>query len=158
MASTWTKAGKVRRSFKTGRQRQKDRQVTPITAIHETCILLDELRTAMYDAELNPDDVRAAIVIVTPPESKNKQGFMYVLQVPPSKQLPRLFATVEEIKNPVMVGLVFAQMDREMEARDPGKAVATWLHPFHVDAKAMELLHDARMKLGQEKTGKFAFN
>lgn len=146
MAATWTKAGQVRRTFKAGRPLQKDRALNPEQAIFEACMLLGKLRDAMSAPEfdLDPNDVQAALVVEG---QESGHTFVYTLRIPEPKQVGRLFETVEKIKTPVMYGIVFSQLDREMAAKNPSKATATWVYPFRVSqpsqqvfAKALESL------------------
>jgi len=144
MAATWTKAGKVRRAFKTGRQIQKNRVLTPTVAIYEACILLDEIRHAMSEAHLSPDDVQAALVLVTP-ETPDRKNWVYVLVVPPPEKLPELFANVEEIERPGKVwplGILLRQVDREAQKEDK-VPVAVWPRPFLTGDRATRALKKA---------------
>ena len=65
LASTWTEASKVRRRFKTGKPRTKDRVLTPTAAIFETCILLDDIRSEMQKVGLPADDVHAYLAVAS---------------------------------------------------------------------------------------------
>ena len=89
MASTWTKAAKVRRALKAGRPLRKDRSVTPRVAIHEGCILMEKLRDAMHEAELPEEDVRAAVVLMVPHYVPSRDA-VHVLRIPESEELPPL--------------------------------------------------------------------
>ena len=157
MAASWTKAAKVRRSFKAGRRLVKERIVTPIVAIHEACILLDELREAMHEVGLPKDDVWAAIAVVTP-ERPDKENEVYVLEVPPPRRLPELFERMAKIEKPGKVlplGILIAQRDRE--AKDPKEQGASWVQPFLVGPRAEKALILAR-KLFTEGKNRASFN
>src|ERR1700721_1581781 len=117
MAATWTKAGKVRRSVKAGRRLQKDRVLTPTVAIFEACILLDALRNAMREADLLEDDVRAALVLVTP-ETHGREDMIYVLRIPQPGKLSELFANVAKLEKPgkiLPLGIAIRQVDQDSE-------------------------------------------
>jgi hypothetical protein len=155
MAGTWTKAGKVRRAFKAGRQRQKDHVLTPIAAIHETCILLDEIRNAMREADLSADDVQAALVLVTP-ETPGRENLIHVLPIPKPKKLPELFATVSKIEKPGKVlplGLVIRQLDEDVES-----GAVVWAQPFLTGPRAEAALIQARKMFADGSGGKSTFN
>ncbi len=157
MAATWTKAAKVRRAFKVGRQRQKDRVLTPVAAIHETCILLDSLRNAMDEAGLSREDVGAAVVLVTP-ETPDRENLVYVLKVPPPKELPKLFLEVAKIEKPgkiLPLGVALWQLDRERDPKDGG---VVWMHPFLTGPRAERALIRARQIFQEGAGGKGSFN
>jgi hypothetical protein len=148
MAGTWTKAGLVRRKFRAGPSQRKDRILAPVKAVFETCMLLDDIREKMRDAGLDPSDVHAAMVV-------EDSRFRYLLKVPEPKRVPELLNAVESINDPVIVGLIFVQLDREVE--DPKKAAATWVHPFRVGPNAERSLA-AGIQMLNSKTGKMAVN
>lgn len=161
MAATWTKAGKVRRAFKAGRQRQKDRVITPTVAIYEACILLDELRTAMDDAGLSANDVQAALVLMTP-ETPDRENVVYVLPVPQPKKLPELFANVAKVEKPGKVlplGILIRQLDHEALDPKEGKVrVALWPQPFLTGDRATRALKKAGQLFADGSGGKSEFN
>ena len=161
MAATWTKAGQVRRTFKAGRPLKKDRVVPPTIAIYEACILLDELRTAMHDAGLSPDDVRAALVLMTP-ETPGKENLLYLLRIPEPGKLPKLFATVEEIEESgkiLTLGILVRQEDREASDPKDGKVrVAVWPQPFLTGDRATRALKQAGQMFMDGSGGKSTFN
>jgi hypothetical protein len=155
MAATWTKAGKVRRSFKAGRQRVKDRILSPNVAIHEACILLDALRAAMVEAGLSKDDVQAALVLVTP-ETPDMENAIYVFPIPQPKKLGELFAKVEKLAKPgkiIPLGIAVRQVDRESET-----GAVVWLHPFLTGPRAESALKQARGDFADGKGGRSNFN
>lgn len=49
MADTWTTAGKIRRKYKVGNRRMKNRVLHPLAAIGEGCQVLDAIRKDMHD-------------------------------------------------------------------------------------------------------------
>jgi hypothetical protein len=162
MAAHWSKAGKVRRAFKAGRLRKNNRVLTPTVAIYEACILLDELRTAMDDAELSPDDVRAALVLVTP-ETPGMENLVYVLQVPQPKRLPELFAEVakiEKLGKVLPLGILIRQLERDAADPKAGKEVdvAVWPQPFLIGDRATRALKKAGEIFAEGKGGKSTFN
>lgn len=152
MARTWSKAALVRRKFKAGRPIQKDRVLSPIAAIHEGCILLDDLRNAMRDAGLSPDDVRVGIVFVTP-ETPDTENVVYTLRIPRDpRDLPKLFKKMEEIVTAAKVlplGLLAGQTDREtMEPDDPKSGAVVWVQPFLTGDRAVRALKTAKNSAG----------
>jgi hypothetical protein len=161
MASTWTKAGKVRRAFKSGRQRQKDRVLTPTAAIYEACILLDELRNAMVEAELSEDDVQAALVLMTP-ETPGRENTIYVLPIPQPKKLPDLFANVEKVEKPgkiLPLGIAVRQLDHEAkDPKDPKSGAVVWVQPFLTGPRAEHALIQARKIFADGSGGKSYFS
>jgi hypothetical protein len=161
MAAHWTKAGKVRRAFKAGRQRQKDRVVNTTVAIYEACILLDELRNAMRAEDLSPDDVQAALVLVTP-ETPGRENAVYVLPIPQPTKLPHLFATVAKVEKPGKVlplGIAIRQVDREAEdSKDPKSGAAVWVQPFLTGPRAETALLQARKLFADGSGGKSTLN
>jgi hypothetical protein len=158
MAGTWTKAAKVRRMFKAGRKRQKDRVLTPTKAIYEACILLDDLRNAMREAGLSADDVRAGLVLMTP-EAPSGFDQVQALPIPQPKELPDLFAKVSRAEKAGLMlplGIVIQQRDREGE--DPKSLGATWVEPFLTGPRAVRALIEARRAFGDGQGGKSTFN
>jgi hypothetical protein len=155
--ATWTKAGKVRRAFKAGRPRQKNRIVSPTVAIHEACILLHELRGAMHAEGLLENDVQAALVIVTP-ETPDRENFVYLQVIPDPKRLPDLFASVRKIEKPekmFIMGILLKQRDREL-----GKDVV-WPHHYLIGESAQKAMRKAGemfQELERGSGGKAAFN
>ena len=158
MANTWTKAGKVRRAFKAGRPPSKDRVLTPIAAIHETCILLDSLRNAMAGAGLSPDDISAGLVLVTP-ETPGSEDVVYTLRIPQPDKLPELFTSVAEIQSIgeiLPLGIVVHQIDREAyDPADPKSGAVLWVHTFLTGERAVRALKAARADCGTGKTQLF---
>jgi hypothetical protein len=155
MAATWTKAGTVRRLFKAGRQRTKDRVLTPIAAIYEACLLLDALRNAMSEAGLSKDDVQAALVLVTP-ETPDMENLIHVLPIPQPKKLPELFAKVEKLDKPgkiLPLGIAVRQLDRETES-----GAVVWVQPFLTGPRAESALKVARSAFAEGKQGRSTFN
>jgi hypothetical protein len=161
MAATWTKAGKVRRAFKAGRQRVKDRVLTPTAAIYEACILLDELRNAMVEAKLSKDDVQAALVLMTP-ETPGRENTIYVLPIPQPKKLPELFAAVGKVEKPgkiLPLGIAVRQLDHEAKnPRDPKSGAVVWVQPFLTGPRAEKALIKAREIFAEGTGGKSTFN
>jgi hypothetical protein len=136
MASTWTKAGKVRRAFKAGRPRQTNRLVTPTVAIHEACIALERLQDEMRKEELLEQDVQAALVIMTP-QTPDRENLVYVQGIPDTKRLPEVFASVRKIEVPekmLVIGILFKQRDRE------AKKDAVWPQPYLVGDRAQKAM------------------
>lgn len=149
MEATWTKAAKVRRAFRAGRPLKKDRIVTPVVAIHEACILLDGLQTAMHEAGLPVEDVRAALVL-TVPNAEQDWDFVHVLRVPEPAQLPDLFrrvADVEATGKVLPLGLGVWQRDREADS------AVVWVQPFLTGPRAVRSLMIARQKLAEGQNG-----
>jgi hypothetical protein len=134
MSATWTKAGKVRRAFKAGRQRQKDLRYDSERAILEARILLIEIRRAMLEAEIFKygEDVRAALVLMTPDDAK--ADTVYILQMPRKlEDLPELSAKVakhEKAEKAVPLGVAIWQRDREANHSD------VWIQPWLVNPRA----------------------
>jgi len=158
MASTWTQAAKVRRAFKAGRRRQKDRVLRPIAAIYEACILLDDLGQAMHDAELSPDDVGAALILMTP-EAANMENIVYTLRLPKPAELPRLFAEVEKIeKLGKVLPLGIAVWQRDREATDPKNEGVVWVQPFLTGERAARALTLAKSRFVNGDGGEDRFN
>jgi hypothetical protein len=161
MAATWTKAGKVRRTFKAGRRLQKDRVLTPTVAIYEACILLDELRNAMVEADLSKDDVQAALILMTP-ETPGKENLIYVLPIPQPKKLPELFATVGKVEKPgkiLPLGIAVRQLDHESKTpEDPKSGAVVWVQPFLTGPRAEAALIQARKLFADGSGGTSEFN
>jgi hypothetical protein len=161
MAGTWTKAGKVRRAFKAGRPLQKDRVLTPNIAVHEACILREELHRAMQDAQLSADDVQVALVLMTP-ETPSMENTIYVLPVPPPRQLPELFANVARIEKPgriLPLGIAIRQVDHEsLNPSDPKSGAVVWVQPFLTGPRAVNALMHARQLFASGGGGKSTFN
>ena len=158
MEKVLTPAARVRRAFKAGRPRQKDRVLTPVQAIYQACILLDALRSAMLEAGLLADDVRCGLVLMTP-EVPSGFDLIQALPIPPPKELPDLFAKVEravEAGVTLPLGIVIQQRDREGE--DPKSLGATWVEPFLTGPRAARALIEARRAFGDGQGGKSAFN
>jgi hypothetical protein len=155
MASTWTRAGKVRRAFKAGRQRVKNLVLTPTVAIHESCILLDELRNAMREADLSADDVQAALVLVTP-ETPSREDMVYVLRIPQPGKLSELFANVAKLEKPgkiLPLGIAIRQVDQDSET-----GAVVWVQPFLTGPRAERALIQARKLFADGSGGKSEFN
>jgi hypothetical protein len=161
MAGTWTKAAKVRRVFKAGARRQKDRVLTPIAAIHEACILLDNLRNAMQAAKLSANDVQAALILVTP--ETPHMDFVYVLPIPQPEKLPELFAKVAKIEGKILpLGIAVRQIGREpndlKDPKDPKSGAVVWVQPFLTGPRAERALLKARQVFADGKEAKSTFN
>ncbi len=153
MAATWTKAAKVRRTFKAGRALRKDRILSPTMAIHEACILQERLRAAMVEAELPVEDVRTALVLMVPNYVPERDA-VHVLRIPEPANLPGLFRRVEEIDETGRVqtlGLGVWQKDREI-----GNAVG-WIQPFLIGARAGNGMTKARKILMDSEGGESRF-
>ena len=154
MASTWTKAGLVRKTFKSGRKRQTDLKLYSIKeAGFLACIELEKLRTAMSDVGLSPDDVAAALVLVTP-ETPGQENIVYTVPVPhEDDKLPELFAKVKQITNErfgkiMSLGIVLRQLDYEA---DPKGGVIVWVEPFLTGPRAEKALLHAKSMWAKDK-------
>ncbi len=147
MASTWTEASKVRRRFKTGKPRTKDRVLTPTAAIFETCILLDDIRSEMQKVGLPADDVHAYLAVASEPKSADEMVLGKVIPIPSPEKVPDVFRKVEAIRDPRMLGIIFHQRDRDPKAKAP---FAIWVHPFLTGPLAVKLLQEARAKVGDD--------
>lgn len=128
MSSTWTKAAMVRRSFKAGRQRQKDLDYTVDHAIHEACILLIEIRKEMLLAGIRTanEDLRALFILV----SDSKGGPLVDYEPMPTNfnALPEFAAKVlakEKAERARPLGVAIEMRDRE--AKDKSIWVHSWL-------------------------------
>lgn len=148
MSSTWTEAAKVRRLFKAGKPRTKDRVLTPDVAIFETCIMLDDIRSEMQRVGLLADDVRAYLVVSSEPRSGGEMVLGQIILIPPPKKLPEVFHKVEAIRSPRMLGIIFHQRDRDPKAKAP---FTLWVHPFLTGTLAVELLQKARDQVAEGK-------
>jgi hypothetical protein len=144
MASTWTKAALVRRKFKAGRQRQKDREITPLVAIHEACILLDDLRNAMREQSLPVEDVRVALVLMVPNAAPDRD-LVHVIWVPEPEELPGLFQRVAGVGGALPLGLGVWQRDRE------ASEAVVWTQAFLTGPDAVKALIEARKRLANDE-------
>ena len=136
MASTWTEAAKIRRTFKAGRPIKKDRVLTLSRAILEACIALNEIRDKMRDAGLPEEDVQAKLVLAS---EAGTHDLVYLPTVPTIQGVPelanRLFTS--EVKwRPL--GLAFWQMDRE------ANSAVGWVQPWLTDERSVRALKKAR--------------
>ena len=130
MAATWTKAAKVRRALKAGRQRQKDLKYSCERAAIEGYILLIEMRKEMLRAGLKDEDVRVALILITP--ESDKEGTIRLFPVSKRlENLPELTAEavgLERKEGMRPMGLAVWQRDRE------AKDATVWVQPWLIDA------------------------
>ena len=141
MASTWTKAAKVRRAFKAGRQRQKDLKYDCERAVLEARILNIEIRKAMIQAGITTgDDAKVALVLMTPDSAKINR--VYVLTIPRDiAGLPEVAAKaakLEKAEKAVPLGVAIWQRDRE--AYDPSElksGIEVWMHLWLTSERAL---------------------
>lgn len=162
MAATWTKAGQVRRAFKAGPPRRKDRVVSPDVAVHEACILRIQLRRAMTQAGLSGDDVQVGLALMTP-NTPDKEDAVYLLgPVPEPKRLPELFAELAKIgkqADMLPLGIVIRQVDREVYGTKSDKEqAAVWPQPFLTGDRATKALKRAGQMFMDGITGKGTFS
>jgi hypothetical protein len=158
MEKKLTAAARVRRAFKSGRPRVKDRLLSTTAGIYEACQLLDGLRNAMEKAELSKHDVQAAVVLMTP-ETPGKENAIYVLPIPEPGELPKLFQNIAAVEAPEKVltlGIAIKQRDHEAKSLED-KAVA-WVHPFLTGPRAESALKSARTWFAAGKEGRTTFN
>jgi nitrate reductase NapAB chaperone NapD len=151
MESTWTPAAKVRRAFKAGPKRRKDKELNTVEAVFEAGMLLHKLRMAMEMADERSDDVQAALVLVTPPDRENA---VHVLPVPQHKRFSTLFADVERLEKlgkVIPLGMVFRQRDRKAED------MSVWTEPFLTGHRAESALRQSEKIFAEGKAGKSAF-
>jgi hypothetical protein len=139
MEKSLTAAASVRRSFKAGPPRRKDLCLTPARAVVEAWALCDELQTTMRRLGLSKGDVHAALVLLTPNTTNEREDTIHVYPVPDMAGLPALYEKVMELQagtavspfgaNVFPLGVVFKQFDREAE-HSQGPEV--WVHPWLV--------------------------
>jgi hypothetical protein len=137
MAATWTKAAKVRRVLKAGRQRQKDLAYDTERAVIECRLLFNRIRAEMLEAGITTvEDVRVALVLMTLRE-------VYLFQVPRDfSRLPTMYeqaAILERNENAVPVGAAIWQRDPEA-----GDSVEVWVQPWLVNPRAVLAAAEAR--------------
>jgi hypothetical protein len=160
MASTWTKAGMVRRAFKAGKPRQKDLLLTPKRAMFEGYILLSEIQDAMSKAGLSANDVQAALVFMT--QDSPGADLIYVAPIPETKQLPELYSKVKKLEKDggwVPLGIAVKQVDREAyEPKDPRSGAVVWVQPWLTNPRAARALLKARSAFAEGEEGKSAFD
>src|SRR5450432_1865608 len=160
MAGYWTKAGSVRKTFKAGRPLQKDRVVKLTTAAHEACIMLNELREAMAAVPgLSPDDVAAALVLMTPETLGQENAVFFIEAHHDVKKLPKMFFNKQkaayEMPGKIMsLGIAVRQVDHDADTKN---GVVTWVEPFLTGRRAETALIHARNMFGEGKEGKSEF-
>lgn len=161
MAGTWTKAAKVRRAFKAGRQRQNDLLLTPRRAMFEGYILLHEIQDAMREAGLSENDVQASLVLMTTEPSEGSD-LICVLPIPETKRLPQLYGKLRKLETEerwVPLGIAIQQLDREAyDPRDPKSGAVVWVQPWLANPRAARALITARNAIAEHKEGKSAFS
>jgi hypothetical protein len=150
MAATWTKAAKVRRAFKAGRQRQKDLVLTPTRALFEGSIVLHELQVAMQTAGLSEEDVKAGLVFMS-------ESGSYAVPIPPPSNLPAAFDAVRNLEGGGWrpLGLVLCQLDREVDSKNGS---ITWVQPWLVGAEPTRLLIAAAAQIASGTYGAHSMN
>ena len=154
MESTWTNAAKVRRAFKAGPKRRKDKELSTVEAVFEAGMLLHKLRMAMEldeDPSMSAEDVQAALLLVTPPDRENT---VHVVPVPQHKRFSTLFADVERLEKVgkvIPLGVVFRQHDRK------AKDHSVWTEPFLTGQRAESALRQAEKMFAEGKAGKSTF-
>jgi hypothetical protein len=134
MSSTWTKAAKVRRAFKAGRQRQKDLIYSMERAVIECRIVFLSIRKATVDAGIfGGEDVKVALACMTPEGSELNTVYL----LPLARGIDGLAGTyakaerLEKEENVVPLGVVLWQRDRE--AND---AIDVWVQSWLVGPRA----------------------
>ena len=160
MASTWTKAAKVRRAFKAGKKRQKDLVLTPERAMLEGYMLLRDIQKAMSEAGLSEKDVQAALVLMTTDSSGT--DLIYAAKIPEMKYLPELYGKLRKLEKEghwVPLGVALKQFDREAyDARDPKSGAVVWDQPWLMNPRAARALIAARNAIAEDREGKGTFS
>ena len=149
MAATWTKAAKVRRAFKAGRQRQVDWVMDAERAFIESRLLFINLRAAMVSAGAPTTDaeLRVGVVLGTPP------GFneAVVILIPRDSNQIRMAeakAENEQEAGRVPMGAIVWLVDREGET-----STSVWVQPWLVGSeptRALKVLTRAFTEVGGE--------
>jgi hypothetical protein len=153
MAKTWTKAGMVRRRFKAGKPRQKDLVYDCENAAMHGYMLLLEVRKAMLEEGITTgtEDVRAALVLVTPDSAKVNR--IYLLAIPPRlANLPSLAAKASQLERRekvVPLGVAVWQRDRE-----PTDEQIVWIQQWLVEGPRAELASREAQKAFKISEGK----
>ena len=160
--STWTPASVVRRKFNAGPRRKSDHVVTPVVAIHEACILLDDLRNEMAVAGLSRDDVKVYFVSLAGTPDQPQE--VWARPIPEPAGLPGLFEEVARMLaggkfRPLGIGVW--QRDREVEALNPldPKRETVWVRPFVTGERDVRALFLAKeLCAGGENGGSISFD
>lgn len=146
MEKTLTAATRVRRRFKAGRPRAiQDRTVGPMEAMNKTVELLEKLRALSQQEGVDPDSVCAGLIYKQSdiPAKGYFQVRMVVLERP--NQLNAFIDKVMALDQPLFLGIVFAQLDREAGERGQWITIA-W--PFPAGAKDEGALIGMRERIG----------
>jgi len=139
MASTWTQASLVRRTFNAGPRRKSDLKFEDLEeAVLAAYAVFLDLRKEMKKVDLLTRDVRAALVLMTaayegPPFNA---GVVSLLAIPDTiKGLPDLLKHAERrTKDGAMVplGVVFWQRDKDPRAKT---SKTVWVQLWRVDTR-----------------------
>jgi hypothetical protein len=131
MEGKLTVADKVYRAFRAGRPFKKDRLMFPADALTEVVKMRNKLCEALYAADLDPQDCRAAIV------------FQVANDEPPQVCVVQLGEEDSVLKQmlgrfqAVTVGALFALKDHERGI------TRRWAHPFLTSPASLEMLERA---------------
>lgn len=153
MASYWSKAALVRRSFKAGPRRKMDLVYDAERAFLECRILYTELRKAMLDfgIETGASDVSVGLVLMAPWESNDRRVYV----VPAGGSLDvfaergRKAERLEKRHSAVPIGVAFWQRDREANQEE------VWVRPWRMDSNPVMLMVEVKNAMKTEKGNEF---
>lgn len=161
MAGTWTKAAKVRRRFKAGRQRTTDLVLTLERSMFEGYILLRDIQQAMSGEGLPETDVQAALVLLA--DDSAGTDFINVVPIPEVKQMLTLKDKLDKLEKKscwTPLGVAIKQRDREAEANDPKNprsGAVVWVQPWLTNPRAARALIQARTAFAEHREGQITF-
>ena len=142
MAATWTKAAKVRRAFKAGRQRQTDFVLDAERAVLECRLLSINIRHALLKAEIftSAEDLRIGLAMMTPKDAP--VSTVHLIRLPLGmSELPKMFDTAaafETKAGAVPLGIVVRLKDREA-----GNAASVWVQMWLTGSRAAKAAKEA---------------
>lgn len=154
MASTWTKAAIVRRTFKAGPRRKSDLVYGAEHGFLECRILYIELRNAMLEAGIKTgaSDVSVGLILMTPWTAKGR-AVVHVLHAGGSiddfTKSARKVEQLEKQHKAIPIGVAFWQRDHESGQDE------TWVRAWRLDNASAEALAHVSKELKQEKGNSF---
>lgn len=119
MEEVMTPAARVRRRLKAGRPRYLSNDaITPLQAFYKISTEADKARSLMRGAGLDPEDLRLALVYISPQDVT--EGSVRYKWLPAPGAAQQYYAELEEMAGKevlMFLGILWSQIDRELVAK-----------------------------------------
>lgn len=152
-AEEWTlltTATKIQRLFAVGRPREKDRVVSPLTALAQAADMLTRVQRAMEAADLAMADVNAELVVNGPSGDGGPvvTHEFFLREGSAAQIIERLL----QIPNASPIGIIFSIKDREAAIQPMYRQ---WAMPFLTGPDALATLQSILDEMKQGKHGQW---